>query len=454
MKKLKILFICLLAGVFAVCFAGCSLRGLSAYEIAVMNGFGGTEAEWLASLKGDAGLDGRDGENFNVGYTAYSLYAEAVEKGGYNGTFLQFIDEYFNSDNASDVTRAVNKAIFSVCSVYCRFTVTTIGRFYQTQTYTTSSAGSGVIYSLDKSAGDALIITNYHVVYNSASNTSNNISDEINVYLYGNETSAGAIPCKFVGGSSQYDIALLKVTGSSVLSSSAATAATFGDSDDLMLGQSVIAIGNPEAEGIAVTKGIISVESEDITLSDVTGDSNKIRVLRYDASVNPGNSGGGLFDTNGNLVGIVNAKTVDDEIDDMNYAIPVNTVAGVVNGLVNFCLDRNNEKLYRAYFGISTEIAASQGVFNAEKNRAETVETVRITAVSRTGISYGKLSVGDVFVSIGYQGKTKKITRSYQLIDVILSLNVGDEVTFNVLRNGQPTSVNITVTQDCMAIVN
>ena len=299
MKNLKILLTAIIIIITAVIFTGCSFGGMSAYEIAVRNGFAGTEKEWLASLKGTAGADGRDGQNFNAEYTAYELYEEAVEKGGYSGTFLDFVEEYFSSDSSTDVTGAVNKAIFSVCSVYCKFQITITGRFYQQQTYTATSAGSGVIYELDKSSGDALIITNYHVVYDSRANTSNKIASEIYVYLYGNETTSGAIACEYVGGTSQYDLALLRVKNSGLISSSAARAVTFADSDDISLGQSVIAIGNPEAEGISVTKGILSVESENISLSDVSGDTNQIRVLRYDASVNPGNSGGGLFDSKG-----------------------------------------------------------------------------------------------------------------------------------------------------------
>ena len=449
MKRLKFVITVLIVVLSVAALSACS-SGMSAYDIAVKNGFTGTEKEWLATLKGDAGIDGRDGQNFNVDYTAYQLYEEAVASGGFTGTFLEFIEQYFSGGKSSDVTQAVNKAIFSVCSVYCKFQIRVTNIFYQQQIYTATSAGSGVICEIDKESGDALIITNYHVVYDSRSNASNGIASEIYVYLYGNERSAGAIACEFVGGTSQYDLALLRVKNSAVLSSSAACAVSFADSDDVCIGQSVIAIGNPEAEGISVTKGILSVESEDISLSDVSGDTNKIRVLRYDASVNPGNSGGGLFDGDGDLIGVVNAKTIDEEVDNMNYAIPSNTVKAVVNGLKTYCLNVNNENLYRAYFGVNTEITDSVGVFDQEKNRVETVETVKVSTVANGSISYNKLKTGDKFVSITINGKTKTITRSYQIIDIILSAKVGDEVTFKMERNGSIIDVPITVTQGCM----
>ncbi len=445
-KNLKTLFIIILAVVTVLTLTAC--RGASAYELAQRAGYTGTEDQWLESLKGKSGEDGRD---FNVGYTAYQLYEEAVADGGFSGTFLDFIAQYFGTAYSGGAEAAVNEAVFSVVSVYCRFPVSS-GRF-STQTYYASSAGSGVIYSLDKNTGDALIITNYHVVYNSSSLTSDKIASEINVFLFGNEITGGAISCTFVGGTSQYDLALLRVSGSSIIKSSSAKAATFADSDELRLGEAVVAIGNPEAGGISVTRGILSVESETITLSDVSGDTNKIRVLRHDAAVNPGNSGGGLFNADGKLIGIVNAKTVTDGVDDMNYAIPSNTVAAVVKGLVTYCLDKNNKTFYRPYIGVTIGVTASEGRFNAERNCAEIVETVVAETVASGSLAYGKIQAGDKFTSVSYGGKTKTITRSYQIIDVVISLFVGDEVTFTVVRSGATYEIPITITSSSITAV-
>ena len=433
-------------------FAGCSIQGESAYQTAVRNGYSGTESEWLLSLKGTNGADGTDGKNFNMGYTAYDLYNEAVEKGGYTGTFLQFIKEYFGGADGS-ATEAVNDAIFSVCSVTCTFTVTS-GRYPFYSTSQASSAGSGVIYSLDKENGDALIVTNYHVVYSSSSNSSDKIAETIKVYLYGNEISSGAIECEYVGGTAKYDLALLKVTGSDVIKNSHAKAVTFADSEDVSLGQSVIAIGNPEAEGIAVTKGVISVDSEYINMSDVTGDTVQMRVLRYDASVNPGNSGGGLFNDKGELIGIVNAKTVEDGVDNMNYAIPSNTVSAVVKGLIRYCLNGGSKNFYRPYIGVTTAVAASTGVYNNEKNRVETVETVVVGKVETTGLAYGKFEVGDTFVKIIVGENEYYITRAHQIINIIISLSEGDEVTFVVERNGNVVEIPLTITASCITKID
>ena len=452
MKTLKILAVLCVTAIMFFALSACAFRGASAYEIAVRAGYTGTEQEWLSTLKGDRGNDGADGKNFNLNYTAYDLYSEAKESGEFDGTFLEFVEQYLGDSYAlNDAQYAVNASIFSACSVWCRFAVRNV---FGQSTYSTS-AGSGVIYSVDRTAGDALIITNYHVVYSSSATTSNKIADEIYVYLYGGErVSSGRITCQFVGGSSQYDLALLKVTGSDVIKKSLAKSVNFADSDEIALGQSVVAIGNPEAEGISVTKGIISVESEDIAISDVQGDKNTIRVLRYDAAVNPGNSGGGLFDMYGNLIGIVNAKTADDSIDDMNYAIPSNTVKAVVAGLERYCLNKSNEKYYRTYIGVTTNVIDSTAFYNQEKQRVEIHETVIVESIVNGGLAYGKFAVGDRFVSVKIGDTVKTINRSYQIIDCILSLKAGDVVVFTVLRDGETKTIEITVTQSSMTQID
>ena len=171
-----------------------------------------------------------------------------------------------------------------------------------------SSAGSGIIYSIDKTKGDAYIITNQHVVYNVKT---------IDVYLYGMQLSAYAIPATYVGGSVTYDIAVLKIEGSEVLKNSYARAADFADSEQLRVYDRVYAVGNPEGSGLSATEGIISVASENISITGADGSLLTMRVMRVDAAVNHGNSGGGLYDESGKLVGIVSAKEVSEDIDNM-----------------------------------------------------------------------------------------------------------------------------------------
>ncbi|MBE6645672.1 MAG: hypothetical protein E7612_09935, partial [Ruminococcaceae bacterium] len=131
---------------------------------------------------------------------------------------------------------AASKAVLSSVSVICSFDEYS----YTGKTKETASAGSGVIYKLDKEQGDAYVITNYHVVYNASSTERDGISKKINLYLYGQENLADgdvsyAIPATYVGGSMSYDIAVLKVEASTVLMASNARAVDVADSNGVTI---------------------------------------------------------------------------------------------------------------------------------------------------------------------------------------------------------------------------
>ncbi|MGN1097026.1 MAG: hypothetical protein ACI4QU_04225, partial [Christensenellales bacterium] len=229
---LTIILISLSLFALAACDSGSA--GLSAYEIAVKNGFTGTETEWLESLKGTDGKDGKDGINgingadgsdgVNAISSLSEIYDQAVAA-GYSGTYLEFLSEYFAEQNAVSVEAAANKAMRSAVSIYATFEYTT-NVMGSTVTKTGTSSGAGIIYKLNKTNGDAIILTNYHVVYYSTATTENHISDDIAVYLYGSEISDYKIEATYIGGSLNYDIAVLKVEGSEVLKASDAESVT------------------------------------------------------------------------------------------------------------------------------------------------------------------------------------------------------------------------------------
>lgn len=193
-------------------------------------------------------------------------------------------DNYNVTINAVDRENAsAAKALLSSVSIKCVFNTASFSSSYQPGTTSSrekSSAGSGVIYKLDKNNGDAYIITNYHVVYYSQSNTENGISDNIKVYLYGQESEDYAIRATYVGGSMNYDLAVLKVDGSRILAESNAVAAAFANSDDVAILDRAIAVGNPEALGISATLGHVNVDSEYIKMEGADGATTiQIRVM-------------------------------------------------------------------------------------------------------------------------------------------------------------------------------
>ena len=289
--------VCLAVSFTAV---ACGGESVTAYELAVKNGFQGTEAEWLRSLHG---ANGEDGEDFD----AQKLYQTAVEK-GYEGSFLEFCATLNITvpDNNDTITIAEN--VRSVVSIYCGYAKTTQGGWLglnQTTSYG-SQAGSGVIIDLNKEAGNALIITNYHVIYNLDSDEKG-LLNNIWVYPYGaynnfnaetGDVSGDGIKATYVGGAMDYDIAILKVEGSEYLKNSVATEAKLGNSDTVQLGEQTFVVGNPAGAGIAVTNGIVSVDSEYISMQALDNrdlnrdgyvDGVSFRVMRTSAAINSGN---------------------------------------------------------------------------------------------------------------------------------------------------------------------
>ena len=359
-----------------------------------------------------------------------------------------------------DVSRAVANGLRSIVSVYCKYTYTTTYPWGGTTvTGEAESAGAGVIYSLTTD-GSAYIITNFHVVYYSDSDTENNISDRINVYLYGMENTVYSIPATYIGGSSTYDVAVLRVNKSDVLKSAVERGVvkpvTVANSDLLVPGDTAIAIGSPNGEtvaGISATTGIVSVDSEYINMSTVDGNvAVTHRVIRTDAAVNPGNSGGGLFNARGELIGIVHARSTDSVLEGVGYAIPSNIVIAVANNIIDNCDGKENESVLRPILGISTGVTALTTEYDAESGKIIKKETLIVSEIVAGGLSEGKLMVGDEIKAIRIDERAITVTRSYMVVDFMLNARVGDVVSLDVIREGEPITVNITITEACLKV--
>lgn len=432
-KHYRLIPLVLLIVTIVVTFCACDLSGYigqtsnieSAYDIAVKNGYEGTETEWLNSLH----------------------TTNTVEK----------ITNNYNVDisGAHDVSVAANIGLKSIVSVYCKHTVRVNSWFGQQQTQQTQSAGSGVIYQLETD-GSAYIITNHHVVYENSATTLDKISNDINVYLYGMEGSSYAIPATYVGGSLNYDIAVLKVTSSDVLKSAierhVVSSVEFANSNNVRAGQTSIAIGNPEAEGISVTCGIVSVDSEYIDMTAVDDKTQiSLRVIRTDTAVNSGNSGGGLFDDTGKLIGIVNAKSGDNSVENIAYAIPCNVAKAIADNIIYYNKTRNTKCVMRVLLNISVQTSGLSTKIDEETGFISKIEEVKIASVNANSIVKDKLQEGDIVNSVTIDGVTTQITRQYQFIDTLLNARVGNDVTINYTRDGERKSTTVTITESCLA---
>ena len=403
-----------------ILFTACG-SGLSAYEIAVKNGFTGSETEWLESLKGDNGKDGTNG------------------KDGVNGADAVGDTELNN--------RNINEAMLASVSIYCKFPKAGGGN--------SVSAGSGVIYQLDRASGDAYVITNYHVVFHTASTTADKISDNIRVYLYGmyfdsteNMEKTG-IEATYIGGSMSYDLAVLKITGSERIKNSPAKAVKLADSNNITAGTTAIAIGNPEGYGISVTSGIISVESEYVQLpsSDKTR-TLTMRLMRIDTSVNEGNSGGGLFNVKGEMIGLVNAKLNTTTAENIGYAIPSNIAVYGAQNIIDNCEGKENKSLLKCVMGITVTTVDSYAEYDDKSGKIALYDVVAVKEVSSLYGAYGTIKAGDVMKSLTLNGKTVAINRQYLLVDTLLGARVGDKVSVTVLRDGKEVTFETTFTED------
>ena len=291
-----------------------------------------------------------------------------------------------------------------------------------------ASRGSGIILEVNKDTGDAYILTNFHVVCNTGSLKAFNYHW---VMLW---DSIKPIPATYVGGSYNYDIAVLKIEGSQEIKNSACASATIAESSKVAIGEEVVAIGNSMARNLRITTGVVAVEEE------LMGNSSYSMYISHSADVNSGNSGGGLFNANGELIGLVNAKFMDvnsstgdliykEVIHGMNYAIPSEIAVSIGKNII-----RNNGVLLKPVIGLSLGNTVTYENKNYEIRATDGFGyTTYDLVVSK---ATGKFSVGDRLESMTYnfggKEKTVELNRLFSLESNIFNLDKNSKVTFVV----------------------
>ena len=272
-----------------------------------------------------------------------------------------------------------------------------------------SGAGSGVIIS-----SDGYILTCAHVV-SGASNITVTIGDT-------------DYPATVVGEDDTSDVAVIKIDADGL------TPATIGSSDDLAVGEDVLAVGNPLGElGGTVTSGIISALNRSVTIQG-TSSTNTMSLIQMDASVSPGNSGGGLFNMNGELIGLVNAKSSSSDAEGLGFAIPINDAISVAQDLLE-----NGYVSGRPYMGI-TYLAVTDAQTAAQLNvnayGVYVVDVVQGGPADKAG-----LQAGDRIVSID----GTEIAQKDDLGTLIQQHAAGDTLSITVARDGQMQTVSLTL---------
>lgn len=370
-----------------------------------------------------------------------------VETGDSEANWLAQLHEG-SIGGADTFTLAVNRALVSSVTIVSNFhrsgETTIFGELQDTYT----SMGSGVFYSVDRDAGDAYIVTNYHVIYSEMSKGDESIphiSDDITVYLYGGIIQGREIKATFLGGAMHYDIAVLKVENSDILKDSSSLPIVAGDSDGLAVGERVFTVGNPDGEGFSVTSGILSVDAEyvDILSSDNKETVNMLEI-RTDAPINHGNSGGGLYAADGRLVGIVNARSERSGVVNFGYAIPANLALAVAQNVIDNSKANDSRGALCAMLGITVQVSDSKSVYNEENGRTYIMQTLSVIEVTMSGKAFGKLREGDVIYSIQVaDGDPVVVTRMHHLTVELLNVRKGDTVEIVFSRGGDTLSTQI-----------
>ena len=217
--------------------------------------------------------------------------------------------------SSMDVSTIVDKAMPSVVSIYGKEEVTQ-NSFFGPQSYEAQSSGSGII--VGKTDSELLIVTNNHVIADTTS---------LEVEFSDGKKATASVK----GGDSDNDVAVVAVKlsdmGEDTLSR--ISIANIGDSDNVKVGQGVVAIGNALGYGQSVTVGYISALNREVKTEGGTSRN----LLQTDAAINPGNSGGALLNMQGQVIGINSAKYSDTAVEGMGYAIPISTVKGLIKEL-------------------------------------------------------------------------------------------------------------------------
>ena len=266
-----------------------------------------------------------------------------------------------SSSNSQNVSSVVNEVMPSVVSI-----TSTIqsSNYYGFGTQESEGAGSGFIIA--KTKDSLMIATNNHVVSDATSLTVGFVDD----------TTAKAT---VVGTDSSADLAVISVKIKDIKDSTASKikVATLGSSDDLKVGEEVVAIGNALGYGQSVTTGVVSAKNREVSLTDGT-----MNLLQTDAAINPGNSGGVLINTDGQVVGINNAKLEDTSVEGMGYAIPITTAKTILTDLMNAgsvstkdaaflgVVGRDINESYSSALGIPSGIYVSQVVSGSPAEKA------------------------------------------------------------------------------------
>ena len=322
-----------------------------------------------------------------------------------------------SGSNGTLVTQPVKADTSSASSIYdlaCKqvVAITTEVTYtnYFGQTSSQASCGSGFFIT-----EDGYVLTNYHVI-----STAHQYGYAVSVLTYDGTTYQATI----VGVDEDNDIALLKIDAAGV------TPVTFGDSDSMSVGDTVYAVGNPLGElEFTMTSGMISALDRTITTSD--GTDSGINMFQIDAAVNAGNSGGPVYNTSGQVIGIVTAKYSSSGVEGLGFAIPVNDAVAIANDLM-----KNGTVTDRAQLGITLQTIPDSAAQYYNMPDGAYVNAVNSgSCAEKAGLKAGDIitAIDDTAVSSG--DALRSALRGY---------SAGESATLTVSRSGETLKLTVT----------
>ena len=343
--------------------------------------------------------------------------------GAATGAFTQdktTIYEGTRTPTVVNVSNVTGKDLLTAPEIYATYVGSTVG--ITTEITTTNvwgqpvsqaAAGSGFVIT-----SDGYILTNYHVIED---------ADSIQVAFVDGTTYDATL----VGGESENDIAVLKIDATGL------TPVIIGDSDNVKVGEQVVAIGNPLGElTFSMTSGIVSAKDRSITMEN----GNVMNMIQTDTAINNGNSGGPLFDMYGQVIGITSAKlsgssSSEATIEGLGFAIPINDIKDMVTDIME-----NGYVTGKPYMGVTVSTVPESISQRYGMSQGALVESVdESSCAAKAG-----LEKGDIITAI--DGKT--VISSAELVEAKKTYKAGDTVTLEVERNGEKLELTLTFDED------
>ena len=328
--------------------------------------------------------------------------------------------------NENSTTQAVDKVKDAVVSVitYSSNSQNSLITSDETDTDTNAeqvfSEGSGVIY---KKEGDtAYLVTNTHVI---------NGAKKVDIRL----ADGTKVPGEIVGSDTYSDIAVVKIAADKVT-----TVAEFGDSSQLTVGETAIAIGSPLGSEYAntVTQGIVSSLNRNVSLKSEDGQAISTNAIQTDTAINPGNSGGPLINIQGQVIGITSSKIASNggtSVEGLGFAIPANDVINIIKQL------EKDGKVTRPALGIHMVNLSNLNTTDLQKLKlpGNVTSGVAVRSVQKNMPANGHLQQYDVITKID----DKAISSTTELQSALNSHSIGDEMTVTYYRNGKEETTKI-----------